>query len=519
MCVMLVLCAAGTSIACVYQDSDRMLSNVLRESSMHMQRLIDTLSAILAPSGSVPDTCWVFNSCSFDRIHHVLYGEDDVRSKVGVKGFALAEVPLAAIASSPTPCIVLPGCDALVPCEDDKADIVYLRQLPDGEVEIGNGMLEVVLSAYGSMTSLRDKRTTPHREVLCVPKYSAGNHYVLYDDVPFYWDAWDVMPYHQMTGRSLNGEKKAAHIAVSSKVVRRESRIASIQFTLSNWGETGSCITTTVTILSGSPLIEFRMDVDWHEKHKLLKVEFPLAVRSSVARYETQFGYTERPTHSNQPTDAAMFETCGHKFADLSESGYGVALLNDCKYGYSCRGSTLCMSLLRAPKSPDAACDMGKHTIRYALLPHVGSILEKGAGHDVVRAAMIFNSPLIRSSGSKSISEIGVASASSSADILSFLTAGLCELSGSGGLVVDSMKAAEDCNGSDSPDIIIRLYESIGSRGSTFLYFNTHVTLVTRCTMSEEHVDNLSLEDSCGRRGVRVIYTPFQVITLRVRYL
>ncbi|EQB78107.1 hypothetical protein CB1_000590075 [Camelus ferus] len=55
---------------------------------------------------------------------------------------------------------------------------------------------------------------------------------------------------------------------------------------------------------------------------------------------------------------------------DLSEHGFGLALLNDCKYGASVQGSVLSLSLLRAPKSPDATVDMGRHEFTYALMPH-----------------------------------------------------------------------------------------------------------------------------------------------------
>ena len=147
----------------------------------------------------------------------------------------------------------------------------------------------------------------------------------------------------------------------------------------------------------------FTTTVDWYESHKLLKVEFPLNVKSSRVLYEIQGGFVERPTHRNTPYDAAMFEVCGQRYADISESDYGVSLLNNSKYGYSGRDSTLCLSLLRAPKSPDANCDMGVHAFKYLLLPHIGGNLLTGK---VVEAATALNDPIVILSNSNHSNKI-----------------------------------------------------------------------------------------------------------------
>ena len=92
--------------------------------------------------------------------------------------------------------------------------------------------------------------------------------------------------------------------------------------------------------------------MDWQERHRFLKVAFPVAIRSTRATYEIQHGHIERPTVANTSWDEARFEVCGHRWADLSETGYGVALLNDSKYGYDIRGHVMRLSLLRAPSVP-----------------------------------------------------------------------------------------------------------------------------------------------------------------------
>uniref|UniRef100_A0A6Q2ZN64 Glycoside hydrolase family 38 central domain-containing protein n=1 Tax=Esox lucius TaxID=8010 RepID=A0A6Q2ZN64_ESOLU len=132
------------------------------------------------------------------------------------------------------------------------------------------------------------------------------------------------------------------------------------------------------------------LQVEWFESHKFLKVEFPVRVRSPEATYEIQFGHLQRPTHRNTSWDWARFEVWGHKWADLSEHGFGVSLLNDCKYGYSIHRNVMTLSLLRATKAPDANADMGSHQFTYAIMPHKGTFQEAG----VIQCAYNLNYPL-----------------------------------------------------------------------------------------------------------------------------
>ena len=152
-----------------------------------------------------------------------------------------------------------------------------------------------------------------------------------------------------------------------------------------------STITQTMRLASGSRRLDFDTEVDWHEHHKFLKVAFPVDVHASRATYEIQFGHLERPTHTNTSWDVARFEVCAHRWADLSEPGYGVALLNDCKYGYDIHGNVMRLSLLRARAGPIPESDQGAHRFAYALFPHAGDLREAG----VIAEAEAFNVPLV----------------------------------------------------------------------------------------------------------------------------
>ena len=156
-------------------------------------------------------------------------------------------------------------------------------------------------------------------------------------------------------------------------------------------------------------------------------------MHATEATYEVAFGAVQRPTHYSSRADLARYEVPGHRWADLSEHGFGVAVLTDSKYGYSAFGDTLRISLLRAPRNPDPEADRGAHTFAYALLPHAGTWQDAG----VVAEAAAFNSPI----------RWGALPPGSLA-------------SATGGLVLDTVKRAED-----SDALVLRLYEPHGGRG------------------------------------------------------
>ena len=187
-------------------------------------------------------------------------------------------------------------------------------------------------------------------------------------------------------------------------------------------------------------------------------MEFPWDVTCEYATYETQFGLVRRPTHYNTSWDMARFEVCGHKFVDLSEVGSGVALLNDCKYGMSVHDGLMRLSLVRSPKAPDAHCDIGRHTFRYGVLPHCGNLEASG----VVQAGYAFNIPLlvqpcVAPCALESFFRIEYSAAEN------FTTQPHLQKSH---LILDTIKPSET---EGSSEVILRLYESVGSRGRAFI--------------------------------------------------
>lgn len=338
-------------------------------------------------------------------------------------------------------------------------------------IVIENGYLQAIFKQDGSLISLTDKAVG--RQLMAEP----GNRFVIFDDRPFCYLAWNVDVYHRETRRECPG-------ATSWQVVEAGPLRATVEFEYQITPT--STLRQQVILTATAPYLEFSCEVDWHECEKFLKVEFPTNLNADYATYEVQFGQVRRPTHFNTPYDLAQFEVCAHRWADLSETNHGVALLNDCKYGHSIHGGTLSLSLLRAPLDPDPMADCGHHRFRYALLPHPGTPGQAGVTH----FARCFNSPLhLRSS-------------SAAAGELSWFKVDGDEI------IIDTVKRAED-----SDAIIVRLYESSGCRCSTTLHAAATISSAARCNLLEE--DDQPIRHS--KHTVQLELKAFEIVTLKLR--
>jgi alpha-mannosidase len=84
----------------------------------------------------------------------------------------------------------------------------------------------------------------------------------------------------------------------------------------------------------------------------MVKAVFPVDINTDKATFDVQFGTVERPTHFNTSWDRAKFETCAHKYVDISDGSYGVSLMNDCKYGHDVHDGVIMISLFKSPTYP-----------------------------------------------------------------------------------------------------------------------------------------------------------------------
>jgi alpha-mannosidase len=337
------------------------------------------------------------------------------------------------------------------------------------EAFIENEILRVEIAADGALERVYDREAG--REVLD----GRGNRLWAYADKPPNWDAWDIHGDYEMEGEEISGAERVE--IVESGPLRAAVWVERL------WR--GSSITQTYRLLSASRRLDVETYVDWHERQVLLRALFPLNVRTHEATFETMYGVAKHPTHRNTSWDVARFEVCGHRFCDLSETGYGVSLLNDGKYGHSARDNVLGISLLKSPLYPDPLADEGEHRFTYSVLPHPGDWTEAG----VTREAFLLNSPLVAAVNEGAPSEYG------------FVMVEGVELG------VGSLKRVEDGRG-----VILRLYEPHGARGPVTLRFASGVERAEKVNLLEEPEGTLEVRGDEVLLDVR----PFEVLTLRV---
>ncbi|XP_032228742.2 alpha-mannosidase 2C1 isoform X2 [Nematostella vectensis] len=315
-----------------------------------------------------------------------------------------------------------------------------------GQVTLENEFVRVRLDGVGRVVSLVHKPS--QREA--IPCGSHGNQLVLFDDVPLFWDAWDVMPYYLETRKPIVESTKQDNCL---RVLDRGPLRASVEFSLRI--SANSSLTQLVTLDASLPYVTFNTKVDWHENRKFLKVEFPVDVHSMNATYEIQFGHLQRPTHCNTSWDWAKYEVCGQRWCNLSEHNWGVSLMTDSKYGYSTHGSTMYISLLRSPKAPDNQSDMGRHQFAYAVFPHIGSFQDSG----LIRHAQCFNEKL----------HVICCSVDEGFEKQSFFSVD------NPAVVLETVKKAENVDA-----LILRMYEAFGGKTRARLTTKLNVTKIQR---------------------------------------
>ena len=268
---------------------------------------------------------------------------------------------------------------------------------------------------------------------------SNGNVLSLYEDRPLNWDAWDIDFYYKdsllETSKVERIEKVRAGVVNSS---------LNISYTIGN-----STIKQHISLSNHSKRLDFNTSVDWKEKHKMLRVHFPTTITNEQATFDIQYGHVKRNTHKNTSWDKAKFEVVGHKYADLSNNDYGVALMNDCKYGYSIFDNTIDLNLLRSPNNPDADADIGYHEFVYSFYPHNKDLIRS----NVIEESTLLNHSPIVFEGYKNLS-----------------TSSTITYKGKG-IEITAFKKSEYKN-----EIIIRTVETLGRNSEGNIYLDGEIT-------------------------------------------
>ena len=437
--------------------------------------LDDAVDFLASRIGKSPKNIVLFNTLSWDR--SAMVELEDV-SALSFKMESGKLVPAQSYGGKTWLQAELPSLGWTV-AEVEDSPVVKADTAVFADAVIETAFYRIETGEAGALKRIYDKEND--REVLSAP----GNALQLFEDDPGYkFSAWDIA-YHfeeyQYPLEELEPWTSAANgplFAVFSCCIKL--------------GE--SVLKQEMWLYAEDRRIDFKTHVDWKCKKKLLKVAFPLDVRSRRATYDLPFGNIERATHRNTSWEQAKFEVCGHKWADMSEGNYGVALMNDCKYGYDAKENVLRLSLLRAPIRPDAVSDQGEHEFVYSLLPHSGDW--RAAAVD--RSAYELNIPVTAAAGGEGTGELPS-------------TSGFLQAS-SDSVIVEALKQAEDGEG-----LILRTFDSHGCHEKVNIDFDPGRELVSteETNLMEEEAENITLNEN---KGITASFTPYEIKTHRLKF-
>ncbi|MBS3736585.1 alpha-mannosidase [Candidatus Bipolaricaulota bacterium] len=463
----------GSSIREVYEDADRDYGKALDST----RKIISEASKDIVEHSDSKEKLFVFNSLSWvtDRLVEAEAPniESDEISAVDPDGNRL---PIQRsgrdeekIVFNATKLPSLGGKTFKIEPECSN----YRNDITVTERDMENSKIKIVLSKDGSISTLEDKKE--EREVFDGP----GNELIAYRDLPTEFDAWELEgDIYDVSNRLPAPQKTYVIESGPLRGILRQER---------EFGN--SKLVQDIVIYSDSKRIDLETRVDWHEKDTLLKTHFPIAVSSREATFEIQYGHYNRPTHSNTSWDRARFEVPHQKWVDVSEYGFGAALLNDSKYGVNVDETNIGLSLLRGPSSPDPEADMGSHDFIYSLLPHEGDFRDAG----VIKQAYELNTEAVTTYGEP---------------VTGFDSLVTIE---EDGVIVEAVKKSEE-NGEKA--LIIRIYEAWGRTVSTGVTFGFGVDKILETNLVEDEKSKLELQNDT----LQLELTPFEITTLKVFY-
>jgi alpha-mannosidase len=446
----------GSAIAWVFREADAAYARVIEE----LTEIVDAAAAALAGTGGA----WLFNAGPRARAEVAVV---PAALAAGGAGQPLAGDRVAVYTEAPA---LGAGTAGAVPAP---------RPVEVTGLTLDNGLVRVTMDGDGLLASVRD--LVAGREVL--PPGARGNLLQLHPDFPNEWDAWDVDAHYRRTRVDLT--------AAESVTVTESGPLLGEVRVVRAFG--ASRVTQTVRVRAGSRRVDVATEIDWHESEKILKAAFPIDVHADRSTAEIQFGHVHRPTHTNTSWDAARFEVYGHRWVHVAEAGYGVAMLTDATYGHDAgrttrpdggTTTTVRLSLVRAPHSPDPHADQGRHRFTYALLP--GATVA-----DAVAEGYALNLPLRAYPGGAEA------------------PAPLVSVDGDA-VVVEAVKLADDRSG----DVVVRLYEALGGRAAATLRTGFPLHGAEVVDLLERPLPGAGIEVADG--AVRLRLRPFQILTLRL---
>jgi alpha-mannosidase len=455
----------GSSIAWVHDDAEAVFAEVGAELEA---RIVSLLRAVAGPGH------WLANraDAAVDEVVVIDAERADTAEAVGLHGQTLSDGRIAAR-------VVVPALSVAPLVAQTIDDHVVVS-----DSSMTNRHLAVRWDALGNITSIIDLAHA--REIVPTGAITAALELAV--DQPVEYDAWDLESWTRSGGTPLTGPGVADGDAVEVSIVDDGPLVGRVRVVRS-FGPSRSVVTYELRAASAQLLVH--VGVDWHHDEHLLSMSFPLDVRSDVAMCDIQFGVVARPTHPSSPWDAAKFEVCAHRFVDVAEPDFGVAILNTGRYGHGVFDAAVRVSLAKSARYPDPDADRGHHEVTLAIHPHAGGLAE------VRDAAARLNAPL-------RVVVDGHATATAEPIVRIAGTDG----GRVAGVEIDAVKLADDGSG----DLVVRLHEAVGNRTRVSVVTPGRVSEAWRCNLLEERESG----EEVGDGVVTLTLRPFQIVTLRL---
>lgn len=465
----------GSSIAWVHQDAEEVFAAVEAE----LEQRIAALLAEVVPASSQEGALWLANPADVP-IESVVVLNPETAAQISA---AESSGPTQVLADGRVAAHISIPALGVGPADPQPMD----DHVQVSDSSMINRHLALRWDSSGNITSLIDLRQA--RELVAAGEYCAFLE--IAPDHPVEYDAWDLESWTRrgarpLTARTPPGDSPDGVVMVA---VEDEGPLVGRVKVSRTFGPSSSVV--TYELHAGSRQLLVHVELDWHHDEHLLSIAFPLDVRADLASCDVQFGVAQRPTHPSSPWDAAKFEVCAHRYADLSEPDFGVAVLNNGRYGHALFDGAIRVSLARAAKYPDPEADHGHHEVSFAILPHEAGLAQVRA------AASLFNSSLREVVGEARAAAIPVVSvvADNGAN--------------PSGIEIDAVKLADDGSG----DLIVRLHEACGNRVRCSVRSSLRVAAAWRCNLLEEP----SVGEEVGDGIVTLTLRPFQLLTLRMQ--
>lgn len=459
----------GSSIHKVYEDTAQHYRKILGEGTQLRNQATSAIASMIHSTG---DSLVVFNTMSFERSPVVIY-DGQISGLLDFDGTPIICQPTHdGKTVFVAPHIPAKGWNtfSLAP-----ATAVAASPIAISAQSIETSALRITFDEKMHITSLYSKLAC--RETL--PTGTVAGRIIAYDDVARTDDNWNVQAYYR--------EKYHVIDNVADVQILETGPVRGVLRVTRKFRNSTIC--TDIIAYADSEELRFDYNIDWNEHNLFVKAEYPVDVNASNASYDIQFGHIERPVHKNTLADFARFEVCGHKYADLSDGGFGLAILNDCKYGFDASRNCLGITLLKCSTYPDKTCDIGHHSFSYALYPHAGNMIQANVrehAYDFNFTAPVESIPAQNGSLPSSLSLFHINASN---------------------VVIETIKKAED-----SDDIILRLYEAENKRTECKLDVAFPLAEAVQTNLMEEVECTLPMTGST----VKLTMLPFEIKTIRI---